>query len=189
MESNGTMTDEEDEFECGFGGSLSSRLACILSYGGSLSDIIINYTLVVLNVLYCSMALQASLYKYSRGPRASEMEVIRQRRRIVFADGALAFVVLFQIVLCLALSCSGVSIIWCAMCGWIMCDRLRRVGGFEHNEITVNRAGQSVILMDFVVIGYYGVMFPLITTIAHCCALSLGAVLAFISARATTDFQ
>ena len=101
----------------------------------------------------------------------------------------LIFVVIFQVVLCLALGCSGVSIIWCAMCGWILDDRLRRVERVEENEMVVQRMGQVVLVVDFLAIAYYGVMFPIITTVAHAAALILGAVLACISTKLSTDYQ
>jgi cell division protein ZapA (FtsZ GTPase activity inhibitor) len=191
MESNETFAEsanvENGGLEWDAAGTLGSRLACILSYGGSLSDILINYTLVVINVLYCHVALRTSLDKYNRGPCA--VELTRQRNRMAFARLALMFVVMFQVVLCLAVGCSGVSIIWCAMCGWSIYDRLRRVDGFQGHEMFVHRMGQIVIVLDILAIGYYGITSPMITTIAHSLALILGAILAFISTRVATDVQ
>ena len=172
------MTDDLDdgEFECDHG-SLTARLACILSYNGSLRDILLNYTLVVLNAVYCHRMLCAS----------NKHKISQRRKRAAY--GSLAFVVAFQILLCLAVGCSGVSIVWCAMGGWSMLvgsrKEARRTKGFS--DVPIRRMGHVLFLLDLSAIVYYAILFPPITTIAHIAALLLGAVLAWISTAGTVD--
>ena len=109
-------SNDGDEFGCQCG-TVVSRVGCILSYNGSHFDVMLNYSLIVLNLIYCVVAMHtASLSR----PQPSTFVVYH-------ALGALVFVIGFQLVLCLALGCSGVSIIWCAMCGWIMSERRQQV--------------------------------------------------------------
>mmetsp|Transcript_38007 Transcript_38007/g.92109 ORF Transcript_38007/g.92109 Transcript_38007/m.92109 type:complete len:213 (+) Transcript_38007:173-811(+) len=171
-----------EEFEC-TAGSIPSKTQCILTYGGSERDIIINYALVAINLFICIKALvihnNSVLDKFYR-----------------HATWALAFVVLFQIVLCLILGCSGISIIWCSMAGWIMSQRRQmiRSGVDEDNNgdslsqenrtaassIThekLSKMGQWAILLDLGAIVYYLVVSEFIATVAHGCALVMGACL------------
>jgi hypothetical protein len=165
-----------DEFPCG-GGTMLAQTGCILSYAGSTKDIVLNYIMVVINLLYCVAAVLAN-----------QKQTDEQR---IFALGALIFVILFQITLCLVLGCAGISIIWCAMGGWIMSERRRVV----ENNIDASSSllstssqrlinmGKVVIFLDCVVIVYYGVVEEPITTVAHFCALVLGAMLSLMSIR------
>ena len=63
-------------------------------------------------------------------------------------------VVLFQIGLCLILKCTGVSIIWCFMAGWIL------IKDFSF-----------ILLIDLCAILYYTFTAYFITTVAHVSAL------------------
>lgn len=158
------------------------RMGCILTYGGTGVDIAINYFLLVLNLLCCTAIM---------------VEMSEELRK--YAIGAFAFVVAFQISLCLVLGCSGISIIWCAMAGWVMTQRR-----FE-TEATPNRTPddsvpasssiatrsdsqlswilRSVVFIDFCAIVYYGVIAAPITTVAHFCALALGSLLWILAMR------
>jgi hypothetical protein len=174
---------DNNEFECAYG-TVTARLLCILSYNGSTFDSALNYLLIVVNFVYCVVTMKVAASH--RG---------RQRRKlgIYHAIGAIVFVVTFQLLLCLGLGCSGVSIIWCSMCGWIISER-RHLGDMEHGmvpydenfeptdeERSVGKIQTScVILLDMMVICYYAVALPAISTVAHICALVLGAILSMM---------
>ena len=151
-------------------------------------------------------------------------------KRLYCATGSLIFVIFFQIALCLWLGCSGVSIIWCAMCGWIMSERRKvqqqhqqqpqpqpqqqvivdggaptntnnenNVSNIDEDDVIIRQQQQQqqqqnqeenekeqnmenfVICMNILIICYYAVILPFITTVAHICALVLGAFLSLIS--------
>ena len=73
-------------------------------------------------------------------------------------------VVAFQLVLCLALRCVGVSIIWCAEMGWIL-----KMSGIE--------AGWSrkvVLCVDGGALIFYALASEPITTVAHVAAIAMG---------------
>jgi hypothetical protein len=171
--------DPNNDFECACG-NLGSRLICILGYNGSTKDIIINYSLIFVNLAYCVLEMNQS--RADGDMRSSR----RRRKQERDAFISLTFVILFQVVLCLVVRCSGVSIIWCAICGWIMCRHKRQIGDSnecaqEYERINVHECEKVVVLMDVLAIVYYAVSFPLITTLAHVCALVLGAILFSIS--------
>jgi hypothetical protein len=174
-----------DDIECTCG-NIGSRLVCILGYNGSIKHVLINYSLILVNLVYCILEMKRVgtdvELRASRGKRHQEIRAL----------SALAFVVLFQIILCLARRCSGVSIIWCAICGWIMSRHRRKIGDSEivQEQQNVNLQEYSfamefgekiVVLVDILAILFYAVAFPFITTVAHVCALVLGAILFSIS--------
>mmetsp|Transcript_59472 Transcript_59472/g.145596 ORF Transcript_59472/g.145596 Transcript_59472/m.145596 type:complete len:346 (-) Transcript_59472:6892-7929(-) len=258
-------SDDDDggsgEFECprrngsdGTSGNFTTiivqQVGCILTYGGCIRDIIINYTLLVLNLVFC-VGIVVSVTGRNRGRnRSSNQQATTQapslndtaattittsyRRRCLFA---LVFVIGFQIGLCLCVGCSGISIIWCAMCGWIMKnDSEKRHAPHQEQQLTevqqhqaadensepglensttdsanpadehsvtnstdnvdlstrtdhdgrfettwIGRQRNLIICCDVLIIVYYAVSSPFITTIAHFCALVLGAVLSMMT--------
>jgi nitrate reductase NapE component len=101
--------------------ALPNRLVCILTYDGDGLDVIINYVLLIVNLLVCVAQLRAGGIHHDD----TQNEHQRQSRgRAVKAAAALVFVVAFQLVLCLAVGCVGISVVWCAMMGWIACERI-----------------------------------------------------------------
>lgn len=82
---------------------------------------------------------------------------------------SLAFVVAFQLCLCLFIAdCVGVSIIWCSAFGWLyMCMQ-------KTSQSTVARA---VAFLDCGAIVFYAVVSDVIGTIAHGLAVVLGILL------------
>jgi len=50
------MSDENSSSQCD-NGNVGARTACILSYGGDTTDIIINYIMFGLNLIWCIIAL------------------------------------------------------------------------------------------------------------------------------------
>ena len=130
--------------ECGTDHTWAHRLGCILFYGGQRLDIAINYPILAMN-LWC----------------------LRREPQILPFCG---FVTVFQISLCWAVGCSGISIIWCACAGWA----LQRDGW----HITTSST-PTVIAVDTLAIFYYAITAEPITTLAHGCAIALGALLKY----------
>ena len=132
-------------------------------------------------------------------------------------------VIFFQITLCLVVHCYGISIVWCAMAGWIISERKRikddiglepratdqatpssTASSCHDNDSGVNNADPQnndqqhetgitrmallVILLDIGTIVNYVVVSALITTVAHICAMVLGAILSELSQRMSQVF-
>jgi hypothetical protein len=99
---------------------LPDRLVCILTYDGDGLDVIINYVLLIVNLFVCISQLRAGGLQHDD----TQNEHQRQSRGwVARALTALVFVVAFQVLLCLAVGCVGISVVWCAMMGWIACER------------------------------------------------------------------
>jgi hypothetical protein len=100
-------------------------------------------------------------------------------------------VFLFQILLCLAVHCTGVSILWCAMGGWIISERKRLKDTVDVElsrwRATSYRMEQAVVVLDVAFIIYYAIESAAITTVAHICAIILGATLSLLSIRLLND--
>jgi hypothetical protein len=242
---------------------LLNRVGCILSYGGRYQDIAINYVLLALNLVYCSRAFftnanedvvheptaPATINPTSephaptdRGaPLSDQNNTARavRKRHVWCAVASFFFVVTFQIVLCLVLACSGISIVWCAMLGWIISEErstlvtnqflqqqqvvsIRHDGNQSQSELAggTDMASEDdatmsltafmrdrqiaepspinvtsivakkqarkrlivfVVFVDSASIVYYGVVAEPITTVAHACAIVLGALLSLLS--------
>eukprot|EP00980_Cylindrotheca_fusiformis_P026285 scaffold15718_cov126-Cylindrotheca_fusiformis.AAC.3 len=103
------------------------RILCILTYGGSGVDMGINYFLLALNLLCCTTITMT----------LSSTELYRRKWALV---AALASVVAFQVVLCLILGCSGISIIWCAMAGWMISQQRFEASKERSSETTSRNA-------------------------------------------------
>ena len=102
-------------------------------------------------------------------------------------------VIAFQIILCLAVKCVGVSIVWCSTLGWLIMLLLFMkyhpndppTGSstlVEQNDLnTISRYYQTHVKLltgvDGIVLLYYAVVAETITTVAHVCAIILGVVL------------
>eukprot|EP00804_Cyclotella_cryptica_P022168 CCRYP_011616-RA/>CCRYP_011616-RA protein AED:0.40 eAED:0.40 QI:328/1/1/1/0/0/2/314/230 len=115
-------------------------------------------------------------------------------------------VTLFQVSLCLVVCCVGVSIIWCAILGWMIMLRSITLNYTKHytnvsettkshqqsgnessleelcnnqlrREDTADQVAIFVIGADCVVVLYYALIAEPITTFAHVCAVVLGIVL------------
>jgi hypothetical protein len=230
---------------------LLERIFAILSYGGNAPlDVAINYSLLLLNLIACSytLLLRAKAFPSPRSSSQSGSSMIRA------TVAALVFIFAFQIVLCLAVGCVGISVVWCALAGWMLLEegeqeRQEEEGsqqrqrpppeaygdepdGQEEEEEEERRSlvrqGQSLLTasalqpgandagigegvaascssvaqrvvprisrrrmfvvlvalaVDSVAILYYAATFPPITTLAHLCAIGLGAILRCVCGR------
>lgn len=153
------------------------RIGCILTYGGAWTDIGINYSLLALNLVSCWTTTTRLVGSTTKS-----------------RSGALSFVFVscFQVGLCFIVGCSGISIIWCACLGWELHQRRRCKVTDDDEEnatsglrtfIQKNPISSVVFALDSVGILYYFFTTELITTIAHGCAIVLGALLSSLSFR------
>ena len=190
---------------CPAEGTHSSRIYCILSYNGSTRDVIINYLMLVINLAACVRSAVAGSYQEHHHIKLQtnkqtdhplNLQYHRRHRNLA----AFCFVWIFQIGLCLLLAelsdegigCAGISIVWCAMAGWLW--RESRPSSITTQAQATKeqsaRATKNVITEEsslwprrFLewantsVIVYYTVTEEVITTVAHLCALVLGALL------------
>jgi len=136
------------------GDSIINRLIIIISFDGSTEAMIINYTLLLLNFGVAASLLLLSTTQTSL-------------RKWLHALASFLFFVLFQIVLCLEVHCVGISIIWCAIMGWILMDR--RTPRVDIPIVLLSSQRDILLGMDIVVICYYALVSDSITTIAHIC--------------------
>ena len=141
-------------------GPVVSKLECILTYDGAHFDTALNYGLILVNAL----PFLSTPNPYARA-------------------GLLAFYCVFQIALCLALGCSGVSIVWCACLGaWALDER-----GAARDRVRCI----AIAAADGAALVYYAATSEALTSVAHACALAMGALTAhgrqLLSRRAAYD--
>jgi hypothetical protein len=95
-------------------------------------------------------------------------------------------VILFQIGLCLGLGCSGISIIWSALTGWLLSERRDYSDNFltadgsessNRDDVIVLPGVIATLVLDSAVIMYYAITTEVITTVAHLCAVILGTTI------------
>jgi len=180
--------------------------------------VIINFILLFINLVWCVIALSlhtsditksAKLYRFAIGaPVLGKCESSRLRVYCLspcvhsgHQPGTYSLtqshthiaVVIFQIGLCLMVHCVGISIIWCAMGGWIISER-KRLKATEASNLSSWRNANLIIerfivVLDVGVILYYAFTSKFITTVAHVCAMVLGATLSLMSIRLYDDAE
>lgn len=86
-------------------------------------------------------------------------------------------------------SCAGISIVWCAMGGWIVSERKRlrlydtqTLSGDLFRRFSVV-AEMLVVFIDIAIIVYYAFVTSWVTTLAHVLSVVLGATLSLISIK------
>ncbi|KAL9186468.1 hypothetical protein ACHAXT_005706 [Thalassiosira profunda] len=153
------------------------------SCGGAIAvawfDVLLNYGLVVLNA---AMAVILSRALWERGASGDYA-----------APSAVAAGFCFSFVRCV-----GVSIVWCATLGWMLMTRRRcnkwaslaGRSGLVSAKRCMGGIVQSSWLMlllgiDAIALAYYAVVAEAITTVAHGCAVILGAALWRIACKAS----
>lgn len=150
-----------------------SRIGCILTYGGERNDILINYALFVLNTVWCYYALVATT--------CADRPTTRRSYYYTLSAMSLVFVVVFQVVLCLIVGCSGISVVWCAQAGWIVHQRYHHHCCQTREAVVIIPSMEIIVLVvDVLAILYYAVTMEAITTVAHVCALALGSLLSLL---------
>jgi len=144
---------------CRYSG-LDGQVLCIISYEGSALDVKINYTVLAANLFIAAIPF------FQWHPRQHDDTPSSRARSESRGPGAicsLLFVMFFQISLCLGLGCTGISIVWCAVGGWILMDWK---GGGE-TDIALARQQAAVITIDLLAMTYYLIVADAITSLAH----------------------
>eukprot|EP01060_Flectonema_neradi_P008515 TRINITY_DN16088_c0_g1_i1.p1 TRINITY_DN16088_c0_g1~~TRINITY_DN16088_c0_g1_i1.p1 ORF type:complete len:151 (+),score=23.65 TRINITY_DN16088_c0_g1_i1:229-681(+) len=126
----------------------------ILTYDGSSTDIILNYIALVV----CLFPFLFFLLKGGGG------------KVVYWWVAAFMFLWAFQIGLCLAEGCTGISVVWNAIIGHAVVDHIREK--VFHFRILLF-AGVFAAVID----AYYLFTAEMLTTVAHVCALLLGSLL------------
>ena len=172
--------------------ALTTRTACIVSYNGNVFHSILNYSLLVISLAGCAwVQRQQQQQQRQRQPQPQPQlvhdknhtndnvvpEARSERRKPPTTRAALAslsFTVVFQVGLCWALHCSGISIVWCAAAGWMLCGMGTALPLYACSG---NWCFWVPLTLDGVGIIFYAVTSEFITTIAHACAVIMGATL------------
>jgi len=162
------------------GAARMSSVSDVLTYSGSETDIIINY--VTFSVV-CVPFILVALHPFQLAKGKIQLHIW----------SSLLFFMLFQVILCVIVGCVGISIIWCAMLGFMTADyfffRFDRDGPHDGSA-----AGDALIwrcrsmtsfwsfvvsaLLGFSVFLYYAATADALTSIAHVLAffaLGLGS--------------
>jgi len=152
------------------------RTVCILTYGGGTKDCWINYASLFLTLTVAALR--------SKDTCAEIREQTRKHLWTVIGTVMLFSVCTFQWSLCLVLGCSGISIIWCAVVGWIINERKYHLRGGDVRQPveTQDRKALDIyedvtLTMVLIVLIYYAITASPITSVAHFCALMLGTLL------------
>jgi len=148
------------------------KLECILTYAGSKNDIAINYSVLFATLIASSVVLRTHCYS----PSANFICA-----RLVWMIIALLGLTAFQITLCFSLGCSGISIIWNAMDGFLVANYWQRKKYSDEN-LNANNSLNLVMGHACVAVGlaadiYYAILSEILTTVAHVCAVLLGMLL------------
>ena len=153
---------------------VDQQILCILSYDGSKKDVMLNFSILIINIVMASIQLL-----HARAYECHDLHWIRaSRRRMLRALLSLTFMTAFQIILCLFVGCTGISIIWCGIFGWILMDLLKKRRERQCVEVTNQQSSNArvnniamhqtiVFMINVFVISYYAVVAEPITTIAH----------------------
>ena len=150
--------------DCSSDVGVAKQTLCILSYGGDLRDMTINYTLICLTLAACIHALNCEPPSFLFRKKAAALTTL---------EGTLW---IFQLSLCLVVGCSGVSIIWNAHLGYMV--GLLRQAGRESRVLVLT------VLLGLLADGYYLLTADELTTTAHVCAACLGYAAALVITQA-----
>ena len=154
---------------------------------------ILNYILIIINVLSCSCLHAEKTSTALSGPGQSNAA-----NPTIFATRVfIAFVIAFQLSLCLFIAdCVGVSIVWCSMFGWLfMCMQTFSSSQTRIQSVSIITAptqstlAKTVALLDCGVIVFYAVVSDIISTIAHCLAIVMGVVLWKVATWSTNYYS
>jgi hypothetical protein len=163
-------------------------VSVILTYDGCTVDVIINYTLIAFALL--AIVSHDCVYSSPMGLSTRGCAVDLQSWRWLPVT---LFLWSFQISLCLFVGCLGVSVVWSAQVGYI-CIR-RHLNSCVHPSPTIGASRicrpAAFCTLVFAVTAvlavaawiYYAAVDVLLTSVAHLCAVVLGAILGYICNR------
>lgn len=142
----------------------------ILNYQGRRIDFILNYTAIVVTLT------PIFLMQY-------QLPVSSRLRRFVWIP-LLIFLFVFQISLCVAVGCIGVSIVWSALCGYsvfIYNTSFNPADDINGNTwlLLVRLCLSGAVVFSSALWIYYMVTNDTITSVAHFSAVLLGVACAF----------
>ena len=185
--------------ECPPSSSFLERLACILNYDGNRKEIWINYSLLGMNFLWCSLLCYYEIHKPLRLRMAATGRIcvpdLRQmfnlypspvQSRMRFRFFSILVVALFQMGLCFVLGGSGISIIWGAMAGWAWPERSETLPPFRQeyinqrqlfgflNYIRFCRIEWTILGLNALTVLFYLMVYPWKKSVALYCAVFLG---------------
>ena len=144
---------------------LHPSLEEILTYDHCVTDIVINYALILL--------LQVTVLLH------------RIPTKIVACTTIYLWV--FQVTLCLIAGCVGVSVVWSAQLGILIHHRRHRLATkpslHEEPRLWATRFHIASLVIGFTSWVYYAVIEDPISTLAHFCALAMGLLLDALTQR------
>jgi hypothetical protein len=145
--------------------TLIHQVETILTYNESLSDIYINYFLILVTfttLLTIPSSMNSPYYKY-------------------YLIISTLFLIMYQITLCLIVGCVGVSIVWSAYSGMSYCLLLHndkyKIVNFQFQHKFLIYIQFMIVILTWL---YYYFMEEIITSIAHILAFLLGMGIHYI---------
>lgn len=153
-----------------------SSVADILTYDGSVTDVVLNYTALIVNTI-----VLAALCICSSRSRCDDNRNRKQPMSFDLSDHCTwvlvtLFLVCFQIFLCsVIVRCVGISVVWSAQCGFSLLKFLFLPNLFSKKKLSA--AVLVSISLSLALWIYYLIASDLITTIAHICSIVLGVAL------------
>ena len=146
-----------------------TEIGCILTYAGNADDTLLHWSILLL--CCCCAALEL------RSPTPPHASHAAARASAAWQACALAAVGAYQVGPCMVLGCAGVSIIWNAVAAFVVRQRLRyrpacRCVGSPRDTF-ISCVAVATLCAD----AYYATTAEALTTVAHGCALALGAAI------------
>jgi hypothetical protein len=151
-------------------------------------DCVLNYALLCTSMtgwlIYASFIKRSTLAPSYR--QCSTEAPLQTTPTFTAAGTSFIFLVVFQISLCLLLHCSGISIIWCGIAGWMLTEVLSfdrwQCPRSQLRNYSLYSLGIPLFFDVFGIL-FYAITAEVITSVAHVCALVLGAVLYCFSSK------
>eukprot|EP00928_Gymnodinium_smaydae_P050416 TRINITY_DN33980_c0_g1_i1.p1 TRINITY_DN33980_c0_g1~~TRINITY_DN33980_c0_g1_i1.p1 ORF type:complete len:172 (+),score=5.60 TRINITY_DN33980_c0_g1_i1:137-652(+) len=131
-------------------------VACIITYHHCYVAELLNYGLI---------AISAPSFICCHPPEMRMYSVL-----------AFAFFFSFQIVLCVAVGCSGVSVVWSAMLGYSGGAIIYIFKSWATQHVKVKILFAPSVVLDLSAITYYACIMDSLTTLAHVCAFLMGVL-------------
>ena len=176
------MANETNDSENCYGTG-ANLVLCILTYNNHQIDIYLNYMAILLAII--PLVLTFTFLNHNK-----YASVIRHTAWIIILLGLF----LFQIGLCVAVSCAGVSVVWSALVGFtpFLFVNIKYFDATAYENLYVNFINATLYVSTVYSIAlwiYYAMVATFITTVAHFCALVLGIFMAYIIIRLFIFFQ
>ena len=149
---------------------MTKTVSSILNYEGCRVDVAINYVALIFSFFPSILQLYYLPLDYGTHIRYLWLPLV-------------SFLFAFQIELCLNVGCSGISIVWSALCGFNIFLYLRikhrYTDNLGHNQYLHIAMVLSTVYSTIAWV-YYAIVSDALTTIAHICAILLGVIFAIL---------